>query len=69
MPPHRQTRSDPKSDPDLNKIISDLCTTLPEATSLVRSLKDSVVDPKIFFSEPDPTFQEIFDLDPIPDPT
>ena len=29
----------------------------------------SVVDPKLFFSDPDPTFQEISDPDPISDPT
>ena len=29
----------------------------------------SVVDPKLFFSDPDPTFQEIPDPDPISDPT
>ena len=29
----------------------------------------SVVDPKLFFSDPDPTFQEILDPDPISDPT
>ena len=28
----------------------------------------SVVDPKLFFSDPDPTFQEIPDPDPAPDP-
>jgi len=28
----------------------------------------SVVDPKLFFSDPDPTFQEISDPDPAPDP-
>jgi len=26
------------------------------------------VDPKLFFSDPDPTFQEISDPDPAPDP-
>ena len=29
----------------------------------------SVVDPKLFFSDPDATFQEISDPDPISDPT
>jgi len=29
----------------------------------------SVVDPKLFFSDADPTFQEISDPDPISDPT
>ena len=29
----------------------------------------SVVDPKLFFSDPDPTLQEILDPDPISDPT
>ena len=37
--------------------------------------RSSVVDPKLFFSDPNPTFQEISDpypdsdLDPISDPT
>ena len=29
----------------------------------------SVVDPKLFFPDPDPTFQEISDPDPILDPS
>ena len=29
---------------------------------------NSVVDTKLFFSDPDPTFQEISDPDPAPDP-
>ena len=32
-------------------------------------VKSSVVDPKLFFSDPDPTFQEIPDPDLISDPT
>jgi len=32
-------------------------------------LGSSVVDPKLFVSDPDPTFQEISDPDPISDPT
>ena len=28
----------------------------------------SVVDPKLFFTDPDPTFQEILDPDPDSDP-
>ena len=32
-------------------------------------LHGSVVDPKIFFSDPYPTFQEISDPAPDPDPT
>ena len=32
-------------------------------------LTTSVVDPKLFFSDPDPTFQEISAPDPISDPT
>ena len=30
---------------------------------------EGVVDPKLFFSDPDPTFQEISDPDPISNPT
>ena len=33
------------------------------------SLVTSVVDPKLFFPDPDPTFQEVSDPDPISDPT
>ncbi len=33
------------------------------------TLSASVVDPKLFFSDPDPTFQIISDPDPITDPT
>ena len=33
------------------------------------SLKSSVMDSKLFFSDPDPTFQDIWDPDPISDPT
>ena len=32
-----------------------------------RSIQISVVDPKLFFSDPDPTIQEISDPDPAPD--
>ena len=36
---------------------------------MVYALYSSVVGPKLFFSDPDPTFQEISDPDQISDPT
>ena len=35
---------------------------------VIGTVGTSVVDPKLFFSDPDPTFQEISDPDPAPDP-
>jgi hypothetical protein len=35
----------------------------------ISGINISVMDPKLFFSDLDPTFQEILDLDQISDPT
>ena len=51
-------------------VLTEFCTQLTGITQPMVGTTPyfSVVDPKLFFSDPDPTFQEILDLDPDPDP-
>ena len=66
-----QTKKDP--DPRQNKNGSGSAqqchgsATLTKAVNIFYPVGTSVVDPKLFFSDQDPTFQAF--SDPIPDPT